>query len=310
MESEIRNLIKLRGENFHNQNYDFSSIDFNFIGKVDSLQDLEEFPSKSLFIWHVGEGITTLNNFEIERWSVDAPSGNHLIISERFIDDDLNKDNYRKNKIFFWGPNELSQWFGRAILNKEIQLSVIKDDKIDDEIGEINLNKSTDSSILALKNNIEISTWLSNKGLSGVSYSPILLSSKLWEVDGELIGPDGSVEKKRWKIIEDPWENNFTMFSNVEVLSISPSLRIVEPNINFWKDKSQTIDIIAPLINEKRQGKPKNAGLFTQSMVLQNWNFKTDSCNLYYKKILIPAWILNTENRQLIHGISGKTLSA
>lgn len=310
MESEIRNLIKLRGENFHNQNYDFSSIDFNFIGKVDSLQDLEEFPSKSLFIWHVGEGITTLNNFEIERWSVDAPSGNHLIISERFIDDNLNIDNYRKNKIFFWGPNELSQWFGRAILNKEIQLSVIKDDKIDDEISEINLNKSTDSSILALKNNIEISTWLSNKGLSGVSYSPILLSSKLWEVDGELIGPDGSVEKKRWKIIEDPWENNFTMFSNVEVLPISPSLRIVEPNIDFWKDKSQIIDIIAPLINEKRQGKPKNAGLFTQSMVLQNWNFKTDSCNLYYKKILIPAWILNTENRQLIHGISGKTLSA
>ena len=310
MESEIRNLIKLRGENFHNQNYDFSSIDFNFIGKVDSLQDLEEFPSKSLFIWHVGEGITTLNNFEIERWSVDAPSGNHLIISERFIDDNLNTDNYRKNKIFFWGPNELSQWFGRAILNKEIQLSVIKDDKIDDEISEINLNKSTDSSILTLKNNIEISTWLSNKGLSGITYSPILLSSKLWEVDGELIGPDGSVEKKRWKIIEDPWENNFTMFSNVEVLPISPSLRIVEPNIDFWKDKSQIIDIIAPLINEKRQGKPKNAGLFTQSMVLQNWNFKTDSCNLYYKKILIPAWILNTENRQLIHGISGKTLSA
>ncbi|MGB1435597.1 MAG: hypothetical protein ACPG68_01825 [Candidatus Thalassarchaeaceae archaeon] len=310
MESEIRNLIKLRGENFHNQNYDFSSIDFNFIGKVDSLQDLEEFPSKSLFIWHVGEGITTLNNFEIERWSVDAPSGNHLIISERFIDDNLNTDNYRKNKIFFWGPNELSQWFGRAILNKEIQLSVIKDDKIDDEISEINLNKSTDSSILTLKNNIEISTWLSNKGLSGVTYSPILLSSKLWEVDGELIGPDGSVEKKRWKIIEDPWENNFTMFSNVEVLPISPSLRIFEPNIDFWKDKSQIIDIIAPLINEKRQGKPKNAGLFTQSMVLQNWNFKTDSCNLYYKKILIPAWILNTENRQLIHGISGKTLSA
>ena len=310
MESEIRNLIKLRGENFHNQNYDFSSIDFNFIGKVDSLQDLEEFPSKSLFIWHVGEGITTLNNFEIERWSVDAPSGNHLIISERFIDDNLNTDNYTKNKIFLWGPNELSQWFGRAILNKEIQLSVIKDDKIDDEISEINLNKSTDSSILTLKNNIEISTWLSNKGLSGITYSPILLSSKLWEVDGELIGPDGSVEKKRWKIIEDPWENNFTMFSNVEVLSISPSLRIVEPNINFWKDKSQIIDIIAPLINEKRQGKPKNAGLFTQSMVLQNWNFKTDSCNLYYKKILIPAWILNTENRQLIHGISGKTLSA
>ena len=310
MESEIRNLIKLRGENFHNQNYDFSSIDFNFIGKVDSLQDLEEFPSKSLFIWHVGEGITTLNNFEIERWSVDAPSGNHLIISERFIDDNLNTDDSRKNKIFFWGPNELSQWFGRAILNKEIQLSVIKDDKIDDEISEINLNKSTDSSILTLKNNIEISTWLSNKGLSGITYSPILLSSKLWEVDGELIGPDGSVEKKRWKIIEDPWENNFTMFSNVEVLPISPSLRIVEPNINFWKDKSQIIDIIAPLINEKRQGKPKNAGLFTQSMVLQNWNFKTDSCNLYYKKILIPAWILNTENRQLIHGISGKTLSA
>ena len=309
MESEIRNLIKLRGENFHNQNYDFSSIDFNFIGKVDSLQDLEEFPSKSLFIRHVGEGITTLNDFEIERWSVDAPSGNHLIISERFIDDNLNANKYRKNKIFFWGPDELSQWFGKAILNKEIQVSAIKDDKIDDEISEIHLNKSTDSSILTLKNNIEISNWLSNKDLSGITYSPILLSSKLWEVDGELIGPDGSVEKKRWKIIEDPWENNFTMFSNVEVLPISPSLRIIEPNINFWKDKSQIIDIIAPLINEKRQGKPKNAGLFTQSMILQNWNFKSDSCNLYYKKILIPAWILNTENRQLIHGISGKKLS-
>jgi hypothetical protein len=41
MEDEIRNLIKLRGVNFQGQNYDFSSIDFNFIGKVDSFQDLE-----------------------------------------------------------------------------------------------------------------------------------------------------------------------------------------------------------------------------------------------------------------------------
>jgi len=309
MESEIRNLIKLRGENFHNQNYDFPSIDFNFIGKVDSLQDLKEFPSKSLFIWHVCDGITKLNNFEIERWSVDAPSGNHLIISERFIDDNLNLENYRKNKIFFWDPNELSQWFGKAILNKEIRLSITKDNNIDDATSEFNEIRSIDNSILTLKPNIEISIWLSNKGLSGITYTPILLSSKLWEIDGELIGPEGLIEKKKWKIIEDPWENNFILFSNLDVLSHSPSLRIIEPNKNLWKDKLQVMDLIGPLINEKRQGKPKNAGLFTQSMALQNWNFKSDNCHLHWKKILMPAWIVNTENKQLIHGISGKEIT-
>ena len=95
----------------------------------------------------------------------------------------------------------------------------------------------------------------------------------------------------------------------MDVLSLSPSLRIIEPNKNFWKDKSQVIDLIGPLINEKRQEKPKNAGSFTQSMVLQNWIFKSINCHLYWKKILMPAWIINTEKRQLIHGISGKEIS-
>ena len=178
-----------------------------------------------------------------------------------------------KIRFSFGDPNELSKWFGRAILNKEIQLSIVKDNNIDDQTNEVNENPSTDNSILTLRPDVEISSWLSNKGLSGISYTPILLSSKLWEVDGELLGPGGFIEKKKWKIIEDPWENNFILFSNVNVLSLSPSLRIIEPIKNFWKDKSEVLDLIAPLINEKRQGKPKNAGSFTQSMVLQNWNF-------------------------------------
>ena len=53
MESEIRNLIKLRGENFHNQNYDFSSIDFNFIGKV--TKGIE--PSKTFHKVHSALGL-------------------------------------------------------------------------------------------------------------------------------------------------------------------------------------------------------------------------------------------------------------
>ena len=142
-----------------------------------------------------------------------------------------------------------------------------------------------------------------------ITFTPILLSSKLWEIDGELIGPGGVIEKKKWKIIEDPWENNFILFSNVGVLPISPSLRIIEPDKNFWKDKQQVLGLITPLINEKRQGKPKNSGSFTQSMVLQNWIFKSDNCHLCWEKILMPAWIINTEKKQLIHGISGKEIS-
>jgi hypothetical protein len=308
METEIRNLVKLRGENFIIKNYALSNTDFNYIGTVDSFQDLEEFPSGLLFIWHVSDGITNLNNSEIERWSVDAPIGNHLIISERYVDAKIKKNKYTKGKIFVWGPDELSTWFGNAILNKDLKFSFIEKNHKNDII-EIKKSQEVIPSILTLKPNIDISSWIFNNKMPEMTYTPVLLNSRLWEISGELIGPSGTVEKKKWHIIEDPWEDNFFMLANADILSYTPSLRIIEPNTNHWKEKSQVVNLIKPLIDEKRQGKPKNAGSFTQSIVLQNWNFKSNNCHLQYKKIFIPAWFLHTKDKQIIHGISGKKLS-
>ena len=36
--------------------------------------------------------------------------------------------------------------------------------------------------------------------------------------------------------------------------------------------------------------------------------FKSDNCHLFWKKILMPAWIVNSENKRLVHGISGKEI--
>jgi hypothetical protein len=63
------------------------------------------------------------------------------------------------------------------------------------------------------------------------------------------------------------------------------------------------------LIDEKRQGKPQTSGSFTRSMILQNWIFRPDNCYLSSTKIFIPAWIINTEKRKLLHGTSGNTHS-
>ena len=309
MEDEIRNLIKLRGVNFQGQNYDFSSLDFNFIGKVDSFQDLEEFPSESLFIWHVSEGLTPLSIFEIERWSVDIPSGSHLIISERPLDDKLRYQDVGKNRVFFWGPNELSLWIGGAILKKEIQISITDSKKVDEDNFEIPVNQSIDDFIITLKPTVDISSWLSEKSLSSMAYTPVLICSKLWRIDGELVSPDGLVEKKKWEIIEDPWEDNFTIFLDAEVLKTSPSLRIIEPSDDAWNNESEVINSIRPLIDEKRQGKPQTSGSLTRSMILQNWIFRPDNCYLSSTKIFIPAWIINTEKRKLLHGTSGNTHS-
>ena len=306
MEDVIRNLIRIRGTNFSITNVPLPPSEFILIGQVDSLQDFKVSHNNPLLIWYIEEGFTDLNIFEIERWSVDAPSGNHLIISQRYLDSKLLNYTHDKNKIFFWGPDDLSMWLGKAILDKRLEISLPTDKKDENNLdSKVITDQSTDSSILTLKPNKDIYTRLSVNSHSSYHNTPVLIQCKLWKIDGELVSPEGFIEKHCWKIIEDPWESNFTLLSVHEVLNNTPSLQTISPRVDAWKEGSEIINLVTPMINEKRQGKPKNSGLLTQSMILQNWIFSPENSNISSTKVFIPGWLINNKDRHLIHGITG-----
>tara|TARA_B100001142_G_scaffold328812_1_gene389980 strand:+ start:9749 stop:10690 length:942 start_codon:yes stop_codon:yes gene_type:complete len=306
MEEVIRNLVQIRGLNFTISNDSLPPSEFILIGQVDSLQNFEVFHNNSLFIWYIREGITELNIFEVERWSVDAPPGSHLIISQRTLNSKLCNYTDDKNEIFFWGPYELSLWLGRAVLDGELDISVPTSQINDENFNSIIMaNQSTYSPILTLKPNKDISTILSNNSYSQSHNTPVLIHCKLWKIDGELVSPEGLVEKQYWEIIEDPWESNFILLSENDLLNNTPSLQIISPRVNSWKEEPEVINSITPIINEKRQGKPKTSGLLTQSMIVQNWIFNPKNSHFSSTKIFIPGWLVNNKDRHLIHGITG-----
>ena len=89
------------------------------------------------------------------------------------------------------------------------------------------------------------------------------------------------------------------------MLNNTPSLQIISPRVNSWKEEPEVINSITPIINEKRQGKPKTSGLLTQSMIVQNWIFNPKNSHFSSTKIFIPGWLVNNKDRHLIHGITG-----
>ena len=70
-------------------------------------------------VWHVPDGWTILDRVELDRWIVDALSGQHWILSERPLSPNLRVPEKFGVDFEIWGPDKLSNWLGEAILSGE-----------------------------------------------------------------------------------------------------------------------------------------------------------------------------------------------
>ncbi|MFQ3343810.1 MAG: hypothetical protein ACKVI6_05340 [Candidatus Poseidoniales archaeon] len=306
MEGTITDILRSRCSNFSPSKLKSIYHDFNLLGLVDSFPDINKYIGKKVFIWYIEDDITILENSEIERWSIDAEKGNHILLSER--DHKISLEKFQSNDINFtiWGPEELALWIGKAVISKDI-ITLPSGIKNNQNKKDISIRPNNEINQITLKPKIDITSWLETNSWSNVRTTPILLCAKLWNIKGELVNEQGEIEVNEWDIVEDPWSNELYHFKSEKELNLTPSLRIINPMKNSWKSNVELLEQLGLIVNEKRQGKPKIAGRMTRTMMLQNWQFNKENSLLSFQEIYVPGWILNSGEELLLHGINGKT---
>lgn len=306
MEEALRDLIRIKSVNLRTKKIGFVPHGFTFLGVATSIPDLE-IHYDEVFIWHAEEGILPITKSEIIRFGIDAPSGLNLILSERLVQSECHSVDSFEFRIL--EPEEISSWIGKAVLSGDLIASA-KSNGADDgkeRTGKFVQNDAIEKNFV-LKPSIEINSWSSQRGMEGLSSSPILLKARLWSVSGDLQGPNGERESGDWTILEDPWSKTVSLLNDIQSLQQSPVLRSFEPPSENWISLERIDEELAKLIGERRRG---NSGESSESgtvrsMLLQKWPLNPESTTISNSEISIPGWLIHLETEMILHGRNGR----
>jgi len=263
-------------------------------------------------VWHAHDGWAPLDNLEIERWLVDSPSGSHWLLSERPLR--LEQKPKRSDVQYeVWGPNELAQWLGNAVLNGDLNASVPQN--VPSTIVEIEDVERTTPSInktgpSALRPQFELENVLERLTLSHAEPRPILLSARIWVVTGILRGPGDSADRQLWELLEDPFTGEIDHIGKIETLDFIPKLERIEPS--SWISKSEIAPKLASLCDERRHYTvTESSGVSqVQGSVLHWWKLDPSSAEMTPHLALLPAWQLRIPDRgmAIVHGLTGQLI--
>ncbi len=303
MEGALSELIHIRAVNFRPLQTDIASGDFSPLGVADSIPDFGT-SSNEVFIWHAYAGILPITASEVIRFGMDAPRGFNLILSERQVQPDCHSVDTFDFRII--EPMEISKWIGQAVLSGDLTVSANEDNNsITDQRS---IQGIGHSQILVLSPLLDFKTWANQRGMDGTPSSPILLNARLWTVMGDLQGPNGEIESRKWEIIEDPWSQKLSLAHDLEDLHIAPTLRTIAPHESKWLSRSKLDEEIDKIIEERRRGKTgeSNSSGTVRSMLLQKWSLKSGTATINFSNILIPGWIIELNPKRVLHGRNGR----
>ena len=130
-----------------------------------------------------------MDNLEVERWLVDAPTGNHWLLSERPLQ--LEQIPIRPGVEYeVWGPDRFAQWLGNAVLNGDLNASPLKFySNGREEIPPQSAPADSEMGPAALRPQVELEPVLEKLSLTHAEHRPVLLSARVWTVTGILRGP-------------------------------------------------------------------------------------------------------------------------
>jgi len=303
MEEVLRDLLGIRAVNFRPLEYNIESDDFTPLGVADSVPDFGT-SGDEVFIWHASAGILPITARELIRFGMDAPRGLNLIFSERQLQPDCNSLDTFDFKII--EPKEISNWIGQAVLSGELNVSAISShNQIMDQSTIPNI---IHSEISVLRPLIDNKNWANNRGMEGFSSSPILLSARLWSVVGDLLGPNGERENRKWEIVEDPWSQTLSLLNGIEHLQRAPVLRSIDPLESNWLSRSSLYEEISKIIEERRRGESRETSTTgtVRSMLLEKWSLNIETASISFSKILIPGWEVDLNPKKILHGRNGR----
>ena len=307
MERTLRDLLSLRSINLRDIKEKKDITGFTFLGLADSVPDLlSNIDSGNVIIWHAPAGLLPITDSEITRFTIEAPEGFHWILSERELQEGFEIDN--SLKIEFWPPEKITKWIGEAVIVGDLEAR-LKHTK--DQVKTIENNEINTCNTKTLPPQIELSSWMSQRGLSGLVSTPILLESKLWIIQGEIIGPNGESERGSWNIFEDPWSDKISEIENIRDLQDSLHLRILRPDESRWLNLENLRELVGGLLNDRRKSEMhENTQSDTvRSMLLQRWSFNKEDATMSREKILVPGWIIHFEEEKILHGLNGRLYS-
>ena len=303
MDEALRDLLAVRAVNLRPPDSQTGTHGFSFLGVADSVIALGT-RQDSVFIWHASPGFLPITGRELTRWGLDAPNGFHWILSERPVEGDL--VGLESLEVVIWGPAEVSQWLGEAILMGDLMAKAPSTGKTEPEKLERSFNDTYSNKSLSPL--IDISTWMSQRGMQGLGFSPILLEARLWRVLGELKGPNGEFESGHWTLLEDPWSPNLSVVSGVEALPQSTELRRLDPPKTSWLSEERFSEEVGKLLEVRRKGSFEESELSgsVRSILLQRWTFEKDRASISHTPIQIPGWIVHFETEKILHGRNGR----
>ena len=313
MESLIRDLLKQLGALLEPAPPHVPCPGINLLGILSRPPATQSSPilAANTHVWHVHDGWAPLDNLEIERWLVDAPSGKHWLLSERPLR--LDQRPTRANVDYdVWSPDRFSQWLGNAVLNGDLNATVAST-RLPVEEHEIIHNPKPEQSDLgptALRPKIELEPVLDKMALAHAEHRPVLLSARIWTITGILRGPEDAAERGWWELIEDPFLGDILEFDVEEKLDFIPNLDQLEPNV--WPEQSQVAPHLAKMCEERRhyvvtESSGENQ---VQGSVLHWWKLDPSSAEMTPRLALLPAWQIRIPERglALIHGLNGQLI--
>jgi len=303
MEAVLRDLLRIKSVNLRTHNADLVPNGFTCLGVATSIPELE-IHSNEVFIWHARAGILPITKSEIIRFGMDAPSGLNLILSERTVQSECYSVDTFDFRIL--EPEEISLLVGKAVLSGDL-IATAKDEDDRARMEQFGHERPVEK-MLVLKPSIEFKSWSVQRGMEGISSTPVLISARLWAVLGELQGPNGENEPGEWTILEDPWSKTVSLINDIRNLQHAPILRTIEPQDVNWLTPDRITEELAKVIEERgrgNSGKSSDSGT-VRSMLLQKWPLDSERAIVSHSKIMIPGWVIHLEDEKILHGTNGR----
>jgi len=302
----VRALLSNRAINIRPFESNKQAPGFSCIGIAEKIAHDSPKMNGDVYLWHVSSDILPLSKNDVERWIVDVPVGNHWVLSERDVPTNIPKlENY---EIVLWGPEMVSEWLGNAILSGDLIAKTPEKEANNIEtfatIKEPNSKKLT-----TIRSRIDFSIWLTQRGLDGTNSTPVLLEARIWEVKGNLTGPDGQIEQHKWSLFEDPWSSNLELFDEGQSFQNTPELKIIKPEHTMWISEETLLSEAERILEVRRKEDPASSDLIgsVRSMLLRKWSLNTQTASFVPNQAYIPGWLLHlTDKSKILHGANGR----
>lgn len=261
-------------------------------------------------IWRIEDGPGRFDAWELERWQLDAPPGQHWLFSERRLADDLPPPGTADERTVIWRRDDLARWLGAAVLAGDLAVVPPQDDGDGlaptadaDRNGHSTSQRSRGEA--AYPPLIDLKAWFVEQGLESRPARPVLLELRQWRVDGELVAPGGEREATAWTVLDDPWRDSLALLpADLRPLEAIPQLERLE--LAAGHAEASVRAALPGLCDVRREERHEGiAGGF--GGVLETWRIDHAQASLAAERAWIPGWqvLLPSGEAIIVHGLDG-----